>query len=52
MEGTLRRLIEGPDPGDVAGILSFETAEQMRDRLERKQETDVEGKRALRERVE
>ena len=34
MEETLRRLIGGPHPKDVAGILSSETAEQMRDRLD------------------
>jgi hypothetical protein len=52
MEETLRRLIGGPHPEDVAGILSSETAEQMRERLETKRETDVEDKRELRERFE
>lgn len=50
MEETLRRLIGGPHPEDVAGILSSETAESMRDQLEKKRKTDVEGKRELRER--
>lgn len=52
MEETLRRLIGGPHPEDVAGILSSETAEAMRTRLEGKNERDVEGKRTLRERFE
>ncbi|WP_340098158.1 hypothetical protein [Salinibaculum salinum] len=52
MEETLRRLIGGPNPEDVAGILSSETAEKMRDRLETKREPDVDAKRELRERFE
>jgi len=52
MEETLRRLIGGPDPEAVAGILSSETATLMRDRLEEKGESDVEDKRELRERFE
>lgn len=52
MEETLRRLIGGPHPDQVAGILSSETAETMRERLAGKRETDVEGKRALRTRFE
>jgi hypothetical protein len=52
MEETLRRLIGGPHPEDVAGILSSETATAMRDRLERKREADAEAKRELRERFE
>jgi len=52
MEETLRRLIGGPDPEAVAGILSDETAAEMRERLERKRETDVAEKRDLRERFE
>ncbi|MDX1747513.1 MAG: antitoxin VapB family protein [Halobacteriales archaeon] len=52
MEETLRRLIGGPHPEDVAGILSTETAAHMRERLREKRETDVEGKRELRERFE
>ncbi|MEF8822461.1 MAG: hypothetical protein V5A52_09305 [Halovenus sp.] len=52
MEETLRRLIGGPDPEIVAGILSSETAANMRDRLETKRETDVEQKHELRERFE
>ncbi len=52
MEETLRRLIGGPDPETVAGILSSETAANMRGRLEQKRETDVEQKRELRDRFE
>lgn len=52
MEETLRRLIGGPHPEDVAGILSSETATEMRERLETKQEPDLEDKRKLRERFE
>jgi len=52
MEETLRRLIGGPHPEDVAGILSSETAAAMRHRLENKRETDAEQKHELRERFE
>ncbi len=52
MEETICRLIGGPHPEDVAGILSSETAETIRDQLEQKGAGDVEGKRALRERFE
>ena len=52
MEETLRRLIGGPHPEQVAGILSSETAKKIRERLEAKGETDLEGKRALRTRFE
>jgi hypothetical protein len=52
MEETLRRLIGGPHPEDVAGILSSKTATAMRDRLEDKHEADAERKHELRERFE
>ena len=52
MEETLRRLVGGPDPEDVAGILSSETATAMRERLDEKGTNDVETKRELRERFE
>lgn len=52
MEETLRRLIGGLDPDDVAGILSPETADAMRERIEAKRETDADAKRDLRERFE
>jgi len=34
VEETLRRLVGGPHPENAAGILSSETAENMRERLE------------------
>ena len=52
MEETLRRLIGGPNPETVAGILSSETAEHMRERLEKKRDRDVSDKHELRERFE
>lgn len=52
MEETLRRLIGGPNPEKVSGILSSDTAERMRERLEEKDETDAEEKGSLRERFE
>lgn len=52
MEETLRRLVGGPHPEDVAGILSPETAERMRKRIEEKRTADAEAKRDLRERFE
>ncbi|MFB6185604.1 MAG: hypothetical protein ABEI86_01895 [Halobacteriaceae archaeon] len=52
MEETLRRLIGGPHPEDVAGILASDTAAKMRTLLDEKGETDKEGKRDLRERFE
>lgn len=52
MEETLRRLIGGPHPEDVAGILSTETADAIRTRLGSKDERTVEGKRELRKRFE
>lgn len=52
MEETLRRLIGGPDPGDVSGILSAETAAEMREQLDRTEASDVDDKRALRDRFE
>ena len=36
MEETLRRLIGGPDPDEVAGILSDETADAIEARFERR----------------
>jgi hypothetical protein len=52
MEETLRRLIGGPDPEEVAGILSSETAQEMRERLEETDETERDDKREIRERFE
>lgn len=45
MEETLRRLIGGSHPEDVAGTLSSETAAVRRDRLENKRETDFKKER-------
>jgi len=50
MEETLRRLIGGP-PREVAGILSSEMAEEMRERIE-KRRSDTGEKRKIRERFE
>ncbi|MFP4175530.1 MAG: hypothetical protein ACLFSW_07135 [Halobacteriales archaeon] len=52
MEETLRRLIGGPSPENVAGILSSETAEEMRERIEAKRESTADGKDEVRERFE
>lgn len=52
MEDTLRRLVGGPHPESVTGIISSETATRMHDAIETKREQDVETKRALRERFE
>lgn len=52
MEETLRRLVGGPRPEDIAGILTSETAERMRERIDEKRTADVESKRDLRERFE
>ncbi|MFC3958053.1 hypothetical protein [Halovivax cerinus] len=52
MEDTLRRLIGGPHPEAVAGILSSETAETMRSKLDAKREADIAEKREMRERFE
>jgi hypothetical protein len=48
MEETLRRLTGGPDPETVAGILSEGTVEDVRERLETKRETELDGKADLR----
>lgn len=52
MEETLRRLVGGPDPESVAGILSEDTAESMRTQLSESDRSDVESKRQLRDRFE
>lgn len=48
MEETLRRLIGGPEPSDVAGILSEDTADAIETDLDEKRERNVEGKRDVR----
>lgn len=52
MEDTLRRLVGGPRPDDLAGVLSSDTAEGVRDRLAARGEADVDAKRELRKRFE
>lgn len=52
MEETLRRLVGGPHPEHVAGILSEETAEEMRERIEHKRAADRADKQDLREQFE
>ncbi|WP_254863490.1 antitoxin VapB family protein [Halovivax gelatinilyticus] len=52
MEETIRRLIGGPHPEEVAGILSSETADTIRDRLDTKNALDADAKRTLRDRFE
>jgi len=49
MEETIRRLIGGPDPEEVAGIFSSETADAIEEGLGRKHETGVERKADLKE---
>jgi hypothetical protein len=48
MEETLRRLTGGPDPETVAGIPSEGIVEDVRERLETKRETELDGKADLR----
>lgn len=59
LEDTLRRLVgepqsdaTGPHPEEVAGIISSETAERMRERIEDGGERDATARRELRERFE
>ena len=49
MEETVRRLTGGPHPEDVAGILSPETAESMKEAVDRKRTGDTDRKRRARE---
>lgn len=49
MEDTLRRLIGGPHPTEVAGILSPETADAIEEGLAGRREADVVSKEELRE---
>lgn len=51
MEETLRRLIGGPDPREVSGILSSKTADEMRERIKKKRSEENE-KREMRESFE
>ncbi|WP_435062423.1 DUF7557 family protein [Halobaculum sp. EA56] len=51
MEDTLRRLIGGPSPDEIAGILSDETAEGMRDAIEAKSENASDKRENLTDRL-
>lgn len=48
MEETIRRLIGGPNPEEVAGILSDETADAIEEALARKREADANSRAELR----
>lgn len=48
MEETLRRLTRGPHPSDVAGLLSAEEAEELKEAVDRLREGDAERKRRAR----
>lgn len=50
MEEAIRRLIGGPHPEEVAGVLSSDTAEELRRRLRDKE--DSEDRHLVRERFE
>ena len=52
MEETLRRLIGGPDPSDVVGFLSSETAAVIEESAEATREADVESRRRVVERLD
>lgn len=52
MEETLRRLIGGPDPGDVVGFLSEETAAVIEEHAETRRAADIESRRRLVERMD
>jgi predicted CopG family antitoxin len=49
MEETIRRLTGGPDPKDVAGILTPEEAESMKAAVKRRRDSDNARKRQARE---
>lgn len=52
MEETLRRLIGGPDPSDVVGFLSEETAAVIEEHAEATREADIEARRRVVERMD
>jgi len=55
MEETLRRLTRGPDPDVLAGIIGGgdeQTAEEIREAIERRRESGRERRTGLRERFE
>ena len=47
-----RQFDTGPQPIDVAGIISRETAKRMCERLAEKRDTDIDSKRRIRDRFE
>jgi predicted CopG family antitoxin len=49
MEETLRRLARGPDPSDVAGLLTADEAEELKEAVKGSREGDAERKRAARD---
>lgn len=51
MEDTLRRLIGGPSPDEIAGILSDETVEGMRGAIEAKSENASDKRENLTDRL-
>ena len=48
MEETVRRLTGGPDPEEMVGILSSETAERVKTAVDRERAGDVDRKRRAR----
>lgn len=52
MEDTLQRLIGGPHPSEVTGIISPESADKLRENLGDKSETDRNDSAELMERSE
>ena len=51
MEDTLRRLIGGPSPEEVAGIISDETAEGMREAIKAKSKNASDKRKRVAERM-
>ena len=49
MEKTLRRLTRGPNPEEVAGLLSPEEAEELKSAVDRLREGDIDRKRRARD---
>jgi len=52
MEETLRRLIGGPDPTDVVGFLSAETATVIEEHVEATGAADLKSRRRIVERMD
>jgi predicted CopG family antitoxin len=49
VEETLRRVVGGPHPSEVAGLLTPEEAEEMKEAVKRFRRSDSERKRRARE---